>query len=82
MKELLKKLASIPNDKLLHFFYGSLISYVFLGLGFKITLTFILVVSIGFIKEVYDKINSTLFSFVDFLYTVATPLILLLIDKI
>ena len=82
MKTLLETLSSLPKDKLLHFFYGSLIAYVFLGLGFEITLTFILVVCIAFIKEVYDKINTTLFSFVDFLYTVATPLILLIIDKI
>jgi len=36
MKKILDKLSKIPNDKLLHFFWGSVLSFVFiLALGIK-----------------------------------------------
>jgi hypothetical protein len=77
MKELLKKLATIPNDKLLHFFYGSLIGFVCLYFGLNTLLSSIIVLSIATAKEFYDK-NLTGFDVVDLLFTVA-PLILYII---
>jgi len=75
MKELLKKLASIPNDKLLHFFYGSLFSFVaihFLEGRLAVLAIFVLAV----LKELYDM-KKTGFSVADIAFT-TVPAILYL----
>jgi len=64
-----KLLSSIPNDKLLHFFYGSIISFIsvfFIGIqGLWIT------VVIASLKEIlYDGImNKGTVDFYDFVFT-------------
>ncbi len=64
-----KLLSNIPNDKLLHFFYGSIISFIsvfFIGInGLWIT------VVIAFLKEIlYDDImNKGTVDFYDFVFT-------------
>jgi hypothetical protein len=82
MKKLFKKLATIPNDKLLHFFYGSLITYGLIALEIELIVILVIVLGVGFAKEVYDKINTSVFNFADILFTIASPLILFLIDKL
>ena len=52
MEKFLKQLANIPNDKLLHFFYGTIIGFVcilFFGLG-----GFVLTLFIAVLKEIID----------------------------
>lgn len=82
MKKLFKKLATIPNDKLLHFFYGTLITYGLIALEIELIVILVIVLGFGFAKEVYDKINTSVFNFTDIIFTIASPLILFLIDKI
>jgi len=62
---ILSKLATVPKDKLLHFFFGSLIFFItsititlagfnsLVTLGTSISFTFVLAV----FKEMYDKLN-------------------------
>lgn len=69
------------NDKLLHFFYGTLIALVFFaayaifGLHPMFMLFTVLTVAVG--KEVYDKfIRKTVFSLMDIVYTIVPGLVL------
>jgi hypothetical protein len=74
MKTLLETLSSLPKDKMLHFFYGSLFSFVaihFMEGRLAVLATFLLAV-----KELYD-IKKTGFSFVDIAFT-TVPAILYL----
>jgi|TARA_R110002020_G_scaffold164281_1_gene350814 ABC-type lipoprotein release transport system permease subunit len=52
MEKFLKQLANIPNDKLLHFFYGTIIGFIcilFFGVG-----GFVLTLLIAVLKEIID----------------------------
>ena len=75
MKTIIEILASLPKDKMLHFFYGSLFSFVaihFLEGRIAVLATFVLAV----LKELYDM-KKTGFSFVDIAFT-TVPAILYL----
>lgn len=54
---MLNKLANIPHDKLLHFYYGSLVASVLtVTVGILLSILIVLMMAIG--KEVYDKYNN------------------------
>jgi hypothetical protein len=75
MKTLLETLSSLPKDKLLHFFYGSLFSFVafhFLDGKIAVLSTFVLAVS----KEIYDM-KKTGFSVLDIISTTAPAILYL-----
>ena len=83
MEKFLRSLTKIPNDKLLHFFYGSIIFYLALLLtnNMYYALTFISV--LAFVKEVYDVvIPNHESSFMDFIYGVATGILYVTITYI
>ncbi len=75
MSKLFEVFASLPKDKMLHFFYGSLFSFVaihFLEGRLAVLATFVLAV----LKELYD-IKKTGFSPADIAFT-TVPAILYL----
>jgi hypothetical protein len=75
MKRIIETLASLPADKMLHFFYGSLFSFVaihFLEGRLAVLATFVLAV----LKELYDM-KKTGFSIVDIAFTVAPAIMYL-----
>lgn len=74
MDKIFKKLALIPNDKLLHSFYGTLI---YIGFSFyNSLLAFAIVILIAFAKEIYDEVIYKGFSVTDILATTFIPLLL------
>lgn len=67
MKRVFEVMSALPKDKMLHFFYGSLFSFVaihFMEGRMAVLATFVLAV----LKEVYD-IKKTGFSPVDIAFT-------------
>ena len=67
MSKLFEVFASLPKDKMLHFFYGSLFSFVaihFLEGRMAVLATFVLAV----LKELYDM-KKTGFSIADIAFT-------------
>jgi len=81
MKKILEKLSNIPNDKLLHFFWGSVLSFLFiLILGVKgAALTFV----IAFAKEFYDfYLKKGTPEIADFIATVIPALMFIIINQI
>ena len=69
-----KKLSNIPQDKLLHFFYGALISF---ALDFFIPKLYVIliVLVIALAKEVYDlTVKKTKIDFLDILFTILPSL--------
>lgn len=72
-------LSNIPQDKLLHFFYGAWISFISLLLLGLLGLLIPVIVAAG--KEIiYDKImNKGAFEIVDFIYTVVPTIMLYLV---
>ena len=80
IKQLFSTLNKVPNDKLLHFFYGTILSFVgFLLLG---DVTLVIVVAIAAAKElVWDKaMGKGNCEIADFVYT-TVPAIMMLIIK-
>ena len=81
MKQLIKKLltamASVPTDKLLHFFYGSIIATPLVIYGTTMeAVGFMIFISIG--KEIIDaKMRFSPPSFTDALFTFLPTLLLL-----
>lgn len=74
MVSILDKLSSIPKDKLLHSFYGTLIYATVSLIDCTLALWITLLVAVS--KEVYDfKVNGK-FSFVDIIATVGLALVL------
>ena len=74
-------LDKIPNDKLLHFFYGSIVSFITLlfvdifHLNPVLIPVTTLIVAVG--KEVYDKfIRKTKFDVIDIVFTIITSIVL------
>jgi hypothetical protein len=68
MKKIIDKLTDIKHDKLLHFFYGTIISFI--GVGIFGLWGLLLTVIIGAWKElVYDKKHGTP-DIWDFLWTI------------
>ena len=56
MIRLLKLLANIPQDKLLHFFYGTLLSAPLVAFTSPL-ISSAIVIAIAFGKELYDKVS-------------------------
>ena len=80
IKQIFSTLNKIPNDKLLHFFYGTILSFVgFLLLG---DIALVVVAAIAAAKElIWDKaIGKGNCEIADFIYTTA-PAIMMLILK-
>jgi len=80
IKQIFSTLNKIPNDKLLHFFYGTILSFVgFLLLG---DIALVIVAAIAAAKElIWDKaIGKGNCEIADFIYTTA-PAIMMLILK-
>ena len=74
MVSILDKLSSIPKDKLLHSFYGTLV-YTIVALV-DVTLAFGVTVLVAISKEVYDfRVNGE-FSLMDIVATVGLALVL------
>ena len=73
--KLQKFLQQVPHDKLLHFFYGSLLAFLF-TIIFNTFVSFILVSLIAGTKEIFDGS----YSFTDVLVTVLPALLILLIQ--
>ena len=69
-----KKLALIPNDKLLHSFYGTVI-YLLLSL-FSPIVAILTVIFVAIAKEVYDEIKYKSFDIVDIIATILIPVLL------
>ena len=78
MEKLIKKLASIQHDKLLHSFYGTLI-YALASL-LSIDLAIILVIVLAIVKEIYDEYKYGGFDWVDISVTILIPFILYIGD--
>ena len=75
MKTIIETLASLPKDKMLHFFYGSLFSFVsihFLEGRMAVLATFVLAI----LKELYDM-KKTGFSIADIAFTTAPAILYL-----
>jgi len=64
-----KKLANIPQDKLLHFFYGAIISFI-LGLFIPQLYVILAVLLIAVAKELHDLfIKRTKIDYLDIVFT-------------
>ena len=80
IKQLFSTLNKVPNDKLLHFFYGTVLSFVgFLLIGDS---TLVIVAAIAAAKElVWDKaLGKGNCELADFIYT-AAPAVMMLVIK-
>lgn len=71
---LLKEMAKIPHDKLLHGFYGTVI-YLLLSL-FSPIVAILTVIFVAIAKEVYDEIVYSGFDWKDIIATIAIPMLL------
>tara|TARA_R110000772_G_scaffold233754_1_gene345307 strand:- start:247 stop:492 length:246 start_codon:yes stop_codon:yes gene_type:complete len=81
MNKILEKISNIPNDKLLHFFWGSILSFVFiLILGIKgVFLTFIVAIA----KEFYDWYSKKgTPELADFIATIIPAIMFIIVNKI
>lgn len=74
MDTFFKKLALIPNDKLLHSFYGTVI-YLLLSL-FSPIIAILTVIFVAIAKEIYDEIVYSGFDWKDIIATIAIPMLL------
>ena len=76
LNNLQAKLSNIPSDKLLHFFYGSVLVGLFdLFLPHAI-ITLVCVMVIAATKEIYDEMErDSPMDFVDILFTILPALI-------
>jgi len=82
IKQLFSTLNKVPNDKLLHFFYGTILSFVgFLLLGDG---ALIVVSAIAAAKElVWDKaLGKGNCEMADFIYTVAPTVMMLIVKQL
>ncbi len=80
MSKLFEVFASLPKDKMLHFFYGSLFSFVaihFLEGRLAVLATFVLAV----LKELYDM-KKTGFSIADIAFTTLPAILYLVVLNI
>ncbi len=74
MVSIFNKLSSIPKDKLLHSFYGTLVYAIVSLVDCTLALCITLLVAVS--KEAYDFIVNRRFSFVDIIATVGLTLVL------
>lgn len=79
---LLNNIINPKKDKLLHFYYGTIISLILLfltKLGLNPIFIPILTAVIASGKEIYDKlIKKTRFDYIDLIYTILTSIIIYL----
>jgi hypothetical protein len=81
MEKIIKKISNIPNDKLLHFFWGTVLSFIFiLILGIKgVFLTFL----IAFAKEFYDWYTKKgTPEIMDVIFTITPAVMFIIINQI
>ena len=71
---LLKEMAKIPHDKLLHSFYGTVI-YLLLSL-FSPIVAILTVIFVAIAKEVYDEVKYKSFDLKDIIATILIPMLL------
>lgn len=71
---LLKEMAKIPHDKLLHSFYGIVI-YLLLSL-FSPIVAILTVIFVAIAKEIYDEIVFSGFDWKDIIATILIPMML------
>ena len=77
MKKIIDKLTAIQHDKLLHFFYGTVISFI--GVGIFGLWGLMLTVTLGAWKElIYDKQHGTP-DIWDFVWTIITPIMFVIL---
>lgn len=82
METILKKMANIDHDKLLHFFYGYII-FKFVSLFGCTLIAFGVVLTFAVFKEMYDyKHPDHEASFLDFVFTIAPGVVDTLISFI
>ena len=74
MDTFFKKLALIPNDKLLHSFYGTCIYILLSFVNPLFGIIFVIIVAIA--KEIYDEIVYGGFNWKDIIATIAIPMLL------
>ena len=74
MDTFFKKLALIPNDKLLHSFYGTVI-YLLLSL-FSPIFAILTVIFVAIAKEIYDEIVYGGFDWKDIIATISISMLL------
>lgn len=72
INKLLGVLSSIPNDKLLHNFYGSLI-FVLLLAVLPVLHAFYVVCTIAVLKEIFDQYKYKGFDYKDIIATIFIP---------
>lgn len=81
MKKIIDVISNIPNDKLLHFFWGTVLSFLFIvTLGIKgVILTFV----IAFVKELYDWYTKKgTPEIMDFAATIIPAIMFVIVNKI
>lgn len=74
MDKIFQKLALIPNDKLLHSFYGTCIYLLCSFINPLFGIIFVIIVAIT--KEVYDEIVYGGFDWKDIIATIVIPMLL------
>lgn len=74
MDTFFKKLALIPNDKLLHSFYGTCIYLLCSFINPLFGIISVIIVAIA--KEVYDEVKYKGFDIVDIIATILIPMML------
>jgi hypothetical protein len=78
IKSITELFSKIPNDKLLHVFYGNIFMIIGLFLwiyGYPLVLVFLLPFLLGVSKEIFDNYNNRVVSFWDCFYTSITGLV-------
>lgn len=80
MEKILEVMKNIPNDKLLHSFYGVLIYLIVSCVNPYAAIGIVIIVAIG--KEVYDEYKYKGFDWKDIVATVLLPIGLFISDII
>ena len=76
LNNLQTKLSKIPNDKLLHFFYGSVLVGLFDIIMPHAIITLVCVLVLAGTKEIYDEMErDSPMDFVDIIFTILPALI-------
>ena len=76
LNNLQTKLSQIPNDKLLHFFYGSVLVGLFDIIMPHAIITLVCVMVLAGTKEIYDEMErDSPMDFVDIIFTILPALI-------
>lgn len=82
MDKIFNKLANIPHDKLLHFFYGTLMATPLVALTDPLISSAVMVI-VAFGKELYDDLSGKgNLEILDALYTIAPVVIMNIVKHI